>query len=138
LVGLFLLYMILGVGSNLFIAIGFIRSIPESLEEAARIDGASTWGIFWKIIFPLMGPINATIAILTALWAWNDFLLPLIILTDRSAQTLPLAQYGFQNQFTSNYPMAFASYLMAMAPVLVVYVFAQKWVISGVMSGAVK
>jgi raffinose/stachyose/melibiose transport system permease protein len=138
LVGLFLLYMILGVGSNLFIAIGFIRSIPESLEEAARIDGASTWGIFWKIIFPLMGPINATIAILTALWAWNDFLLPLIILTDRSAQTLPLAQYGFQNQFTSNYPMAFASYLMAMAPALVVYVFAQKWVISGVMSGAVK
>ena len=62
----------------------------------------------------------------------------MIILTDRSAQTLPLAQYGFQNQFTSNYPMAFASYLMAMAPVLVVYVFAQKWVISGVMSGAVK
>ncbi|MCI1219694.1 MAG: carbohydrate ABC transporter permease [Bifidobacterium sp.] len=137
-VGLFLLYMILGIGSNLFIAIGFIRSIPISLEESARIDGATTWTIFWRIVFPLMGPINATIAILTTLWAWNDFLLPLIILTDRSAQTLPLAQYGFQNQFTSNYPMAFASYLMAMAPVLIVYVFAQKWVISGVMSGAVK
>ena len=126
------------MGTNLFIAIGFIRSIPISLEEAARIDGASTWRIFWKIIFPLMGPINATIAILTALWAWNDFLLPLITLTDQSNQTIPLAQYVFQSQFTSNYPMAFASYLMAMAPVLIVYIFAQKWVVGGVMRGAVK
>ena len=80
--GLMLLYTILGLGTNLFIAIGFIRSIPVSLEEAARVDGASTWRIFWTIIFPLMGPINSTIAILTVLWAWNDFLLPLITLTD--------------------------------------------------------
>jgi raffinose/stachyose/melibiose transport system permease protein len=137
-VGLVLLYMVLGLGTNLFIATGFIRSIPVSLEEAARIDGAGTWRIFWKIIFPLMGPINATIAILTALWAWNDFLLPLIILTDQSNQTIPLAQYVFSSQFATNYPMAFASYLMAMAPILIVYVFAQKWVISGVMRGAVK
>ncbi|MBW3082158.1 carbohydrate ABC transporter permease [Bifidobacterium phasiani] len=136
--GLMLLYTILGLGSNLFIAIGFIRSIPVSLEEAARVDGAGTWRIFWTIIFPLMGPINSTIAIITVLWAWNDFLLPLITLTDQSNQTIPLAQYVFQSQFTSNYPMAFASYLMAMAPVLIVYVFAQKWVISGVMRGAVK
>ena len=136
--GLMLLYTILGLGSNLFIAIGFIRSIPVSLEEAARVDGASTWRIFWTIIFPLMGPINSTIAILTVLWAWNDFLLPLITLTDQGNQTIPLAQYVFQSQFTSNYPMAFASYLMAMAPVLIVYVFAQRWVISGVMRGAVK
>ncbi|MCW0930308.1 ABC transporter permease subunit, partial [Streptococcus anginosus] len=66
-IGLIILYMILGLGTNLFIATGFIRSIPVSLEEAARIDGASTWRIFWQIIFPLMSPINATIAILTAL-----------------------------------------------------------------------
>ncbi|NEG69945.1 carbohydrate ABC transporter permease [Bifidobacterium choloepi] len=137
-VGLILLYMILGLGTNLFIAIGFIKSIPPSLEEAARMDGATTWGVFWRIVFPLMGPINATIAITTALWAWNDFLLPLIVLTDSDNQTIPLAQYVFQSQFTSNYPMAFASYLMAMAPVLIVYVFAQKWVVGGVMRGAVK
>ena len=136
--GLIILYTILGIGTNLFIAIGFIRSIPISLEEAARIDGASTWRIFWTIIFPLMGPINATIAILTALWAWNDFLLPLIILTDQSNQTIPLAQYVFSSQFATNYPMAFSSYLMAMAPVLIVYIFAQKWVVGGVMRGAVK
>lgn len=137
-VGLIILYMVLGLGTNLFIATGFIRSIPVSLEEAARIDGASTWTIFWRIIFPLMGPINATIAILTALWAWNDFLMPLIVLTDQSNQTIPLAQYVFSSQFATNYPMAFASYLMAMAPILIVYVFAQKWVVGGVMRGAVK
>ena len=107
--GLIVLYVILGLGTNLFIATGFIRSIPVSLEEAARIDGAGTWRIFWKIIFPLMGPINATIAIMTALWAWNDFLLPLIILTDQSNQTIPLAQYVFSSQFATNYPQAFAS-----------------------------
>ena len=135
---LIILYTILGIGTNLFIAIGFIRSIPISLEEAARIDGASTWRIFWTIIFPLMGPINATIAILTALWAWNDFLLPLITLTDQSNQTIPLAQYVFQSQFTSNYPMAFASYLMAMAPVLIVYFFALMWAVGGGICGAVK
>lgn len=137
-VGLILLYVVLGLGTNLFIATGFIRSIPISLEEAARIDGASTWKIFWTIIFPLMGPINATIAILTALWAWNDFMLPLILLTDQSNQTIPLAQYVFSSQFATNYPMAFASYLMAMAPILIVYIFAQRWVVSGVMRGAVK
>ena len=136
--GLIVLYTILGIGTNLFIAIGFIRSIPVSLEEAARIDGASTWRIFWTIIFPLMGPINATIAILTALWAWNDFLLPLILLSNSADQTIPLAQFVFSSQFTANYPVAFASYLMAMAPILIVYIFAQKWVISGVMRGANK
>ncbi|OTA26471.1 ABC transporter permease [Alloscardovia macacae] len=137
-VGLILLYIVLGLGTNLFIGIGFIRSIPVSLEEAARIDGASTWRVFWTIIFPLMGPINATIAVMTVLWVWNDFMLPLIILTDQSAATLQLSQYVFSSQFTTNYPVAFASYLMAMAPVLVVYILAQRWVVSGVMRGAVK
>ncbi len=136
--GLILLYVVLGLGTNLFIATGFIRSIPTALEEAACLDGAGTWRIFWTIIFPLMGPINATIAITTALWAWNDFLMPLIVLTDQTSQTIPLAQYVFSSQFATNYPMAFSSYLMALAPILIVYLFAQKWVISGVMRGAVK
>lgn len=137
-VGLIILYVIMGLGTNMFIATAFIRSIPFSLEEAARIDGAGTWTIFFKIIWPLMGPINATIAITTTLWAWNDFLMPLIILTDSSQTTIPLAQYVFSSQFATNYPVAFSSYLMAMLPVLIVYIFAQKWVIGGVMRGAVK
>lgn len=136
--GLILLYVVYGLAFNIFIFTAYIRSIPNELEEAAVIDGASTWAIFWRIIFPLLAPMNATVGILTCLWAWNDFLLPLVILSDPGSATLPLVQYVFQSQFQTNYPAAFASYLMAMAPLLVVYVFAQRWVISGVTRGAVK
>ena len=137
-VGLILLYVVYGLAFNIFIFTAYIQSIPRELEEAATIDGASTWGIFWKVIFPLLAPMNATVGILTCLWAWNDFLLPLVILSDPGSATLPLVQYVFQSQFQTNYPAAFASYLMAMAPLLIVYVFAQRWVISGVTRGAVK
>ncbi|SHN48227.1 carbohydrate ABC transporter permease [Cryptosporangium aurantiacum] len=136
--GLILLYVVYGLAFNIFIFTAYINSIPRELEEAAVTDGASTWGVFWRIIFPLLAPMNATVGILTCLWAWNDFLLPLVILSDPGSATLPLVQYVFQSQFQTNYPTAFASYLMAMAPMLIVYVFAQRWVISGVTRGAIK
>lgn len=136
--GLILLYVVYGLAFNIFLYVGFLRSVPKELEEAARTDGAGTWTIFWRVIFPLLAPMNATVGILTCLWAWNDFLLPLVVLSDPSAQTLPLAQFIFQGQFNTNYTVAFASYLMALAPVLIVYIFAQRWVISGVMRGSVK
>jgi len=136
--GLVLLYVVYGLAFNIFIFTAYIRSIPEELEEAAITDGAGTWTVFWRIIFPLLAPMNATVGILTCLWAWNDFLLPLVMISDPALATLPLVQYVFQGQFSTNYPVAFASYLMAMAPLLVVYVFAQRWVISGVTRGAVK
>lgn len=136
--GLILLYVVYGLAFNIFIYTAYINSIPRSLEEAAAIDGASTWTVFWRVIFPLLGPMNATVGILTCLWAWNDFLLPLVILSDPNSATLPLVQYVFQSQFSQNYPAAFASYLMAMAPMFIVYIFAQRWVISGVTRGAVK
>lgn len=136
--GLILLYVVYGLAFNIFVFTAYINSIPPALEEAAAIDGASTWSIFWRVIFPLLAPMNATVGILTCLWAWNDFLLPLVILSDPESATLPLVQYVFQTQFQTNYPAAFASYLMAMAPLLIVYVLAQRWVISGVTRGAVK
>ena len=82
--------------------------------------------------------MNATVGILTCLWAWNDFLLPLIILSSPDAQTLPLVQFVFQGQFSTDYSLAFSSYLLALAPMLLVYLFTQRWVISGVTRGAVK
>jgi sugar ABC superfamily ATP binding cassette transporter, membrane protein len=136
--GLILLYVVYGLAFNILMYTSFIKAIPEELEEAAAIDGASRWQIFWRIIFPLLSPMNATVGILTCLWAWNDFLLPLVILTDQTKATLPLAQYVFQGQFNTNYPVSFASYLMAIAPMFLVYVFAQRWVISGVMRGSQK
>lgn len=137
-VGLVFLYIIFGLSLNIFIYVGYIRSIPKEMEEAAVIDGAGTWATFWKVIFPLLTPINATVGIITTVWVWNDFMLPLVVLSDRDTFTLPLVQYVFQSQFTTDYSLAFASYLMALTPLLLVYVLAQRWVIGGVTRGAVK
>lgn len=136
--GLILLYVVYGIGFNVLIYVGYLKSVPPDLEEAAQIDGASVWTMFWRVVFPLLAPMNATVGILTCLWAWNDFLLPFVILSDPAQQTLPVVQFIFQGQFNVNYTVAFASYLMALAPLVVVYLFAQRWVISGVMSGSVK
>lgn len=138
LVGLTILHTVYGLAFNVFVYVGYIRSIPTALEEAARVDGASTWGTFWRIIFPLMMPINATVGILICLSTYNDFLLPLIIISDQDKYTLPLVQYIFQGQFNTEFNLAFASYLLAMLPMILVYVFAQKWIINGVTQGAVK
>lgn len=77
--------------------------------------------LYWRVIFPLLALMNAAVGILTCLWAWNDFLLPLVILSDPGSATLPLVQYVFQSQFQTNCPVAFASYLLALAPMLIVY-----------------
>ncbi|MCK4258295.1 MAG: carbohydrate ABC transporter permease [Halanaerobiales bacterium] len=136
--GLILLYVVYGLAFNIFVYVGYIKSIPISLEEAAIIDGCSIWKVFWKIIFPLMAPINATVGILTTLWVWNDFLLPLVILSNQEQMTLPLVQFVFQSQFSTDYHLAFASYLMVMTPLIIVYILAQKWVISGILRGSTK
>lgn len=136
--GLIFLYVVYGLSFNIFLYVGYLRSIPAELEEAALLDGAGTWTVFRRIIFPLLAPMNATVGILTCLWAWNDFLLPLVILSSPEMQTLPLVQFAFQSQFSTDYSVAFASYLMALAPMLVVYVLAQRWVVSGVMRGSIK
>lgn len=137
-VGMILLYTLFGLSLNIFIYAAYIRSIPIELEEAARVDGASTWRVFWSVVFPLLTPMNATVGILTCVWAWNDFIMPLVVLTEPSARTLPLANYVFQGQFNTDYTVAFASYLMTMAPLLIVYIFSQRWVISGVTRGSIK
>ncbi len=116
----------------------FLRSIPLELEESARIDGATTWQTFWKLIFPLLAPMSATVGIFAFLYAWNDFMMPSLIISDPALQTLPVRQNLFQTQFSNNYNVSFASYLMAMAPAIVAYLFTQRWVMEGVTQGAVK
>lgn len=136
--GLIFLYIVYGLPFNTFVYVAYMRSIPREMEEAAYVDGASIWTNFWRIVFPLLAPIHATVGILTCLWAWNDFMLPLIILSDPQSFTLPLVQYVFQGQFSTDYNLAFASYLLALLPMIVVYLFAQKWIINGLTQGAVK
>ncbi len=116
----------------------FLRSIPLELEEAARIDGASTWQTFWKLIFPLLMPMAATVGIFAFLYAWNDFMMPSLMISDPDLQTLPVRQNQFQTQFSNNYNISFASYLMAMTPAIVAYLFSQRWVMESVTQGAVK
>lgn len=137
-VGLVVLYVVYGMAFKTMLYVGYIKSIPYELEEAASIDGASQWTTYWKVIFPMLKPMNATVGILTCLWAWNDFMLPLLILNDQKNNTLPLVQYVFQSEFGTDFNLAFSSYLMAMLPMIIVYVFAQKYIIGGVTRGSIK
>ena len=136
--GVTLLHIMFQLSFSVLLFTAFLRSIPLELEEAARIDGASTWQTFRHMIFPLLAPMSATVGIFAFLASWNDFMMPSLITSDPSLQTLPVVQSIFQTQFSNNYNVAFASYLMAMAPAIVVYLFTQRWVMEGVTQGAVK
>ena len=95
-VGVILLYTVFYMPMNLLLYSGYLKNIPLALEEAARVDGATTWKTYWSIIFPVMKPMHATVAVLTALGTWNDVMTPLIILSGTDVNTLPLAQLNFQ------------------------------------------
>ncbi len=136
--GVVLLYVVFYMPMNVLLYSGYLVNIPIALEEAARVDGASTWTTYWKIIFPVMKPMHATVAILTALAVWNDVMTPLVIMAGSNQNTLPLAQLNFQSQFGTNYNLAFASYLLALIPILLFYIVCQKQILNGVVNGAVK
>lgn len=137
-VGVIILYVVFYMPMNLMLYSGYLTNIPIALEEAARVDGASTWRTYWSIIFPNMKPMHATVAVLTALSVWNDVMTPLVIMSGTAKNTLPLAQLNFQTQFGTNYNLAFASYLLALIPILLFYLVCQKQILNGVVNGAVK
>ena len=137
-VGVMILYVVFYMPMNVMLYTGYLRNSPIALEEAARVDGASTWQTFWKVIFPIMKPMHATVAVLTGLAVWNDVMTPLVIMGGSGVNTLPLAQMTFQTTFGTDYSLAFASYLLAMLPMILFYIVAQKQIIGGVTNGAVK
>jgi len=137
-VGVIVLHIMFQLSFSVLLYSAFLRSIPAELEESARLDGATTWQVFWKLIFPLLGPMNATVGIFAFLASWNDYMMPALITADPALQTLPVVQKLFQLSFSTNYNVAFASYLMAMAPAIIAYLFTQRWVMSGVIQGAIK
>ena len=135
--GVIILYLVFYMPINVMLYSGYLKNIPLAMEEAATMDGASTWKTYWTVIFPMMKPMHATVAILTALGTWNDVMTPLVIMSgDRN--TLPMAQLNFQSQFGTNYNLAFASYLLALIPILIFYIVCQKQILNGVTNGAVK
>lgn len=137
-VGVVICYVVFYMPMNVLLYSGYLTNIPIALEEAARVDGASTWKTYWSIIFPIMKPMHATVAVLTALGTWNDVMTPLVIMSGSGMNTLPLAQLTFQTQFGTNYNLAFASYLLALLPILIFYLICQKQILNGVVNGAVK
>ena len=136
--GVIVLYLVFFMPMNIMLYTGYLKNIPTALEEAANIDGATAWQTFWKIIFPNMKPMHATVAILTAMSTWNDVTTPLVILSGTGQNTLPMAQLNFQSQFGTNYNLAFASYLLALLPIFIFYIICQKQILNGVANGAVK
>ena len=133
--GLVVIYWGLGAPLAVFMYHGFVKGIPRELEESASIDGAGSWYVFFRIVFPLLKPITATIAILDALWIWNDFLLPLIIIKQG---TLQLAQLQFNGQFLKDYGPLTASLVLSATPIIAFYLVLQKHIVKGIAAGAVK
>ena len=136
--GVIILYLVFYMPMNVLLYSGYLTNIPMALEEAACVDGATTWSTYWKVIFPIMKPMHATVAVLTALGTWNDVMTPLVIMSGSGRNTLPLAQLNFQTQFGTNYNLAFASYLLALLPIVIFYLLCQKHILNGVVNGAVK
>jgi raffinose/stachyose/melibiose transport system permease protein len=113
-------------------------NIPLELEEAALIDGCTRWQTFWKIVFPLLKPTIATVAIIDAMAFWNDYLLPSLVLTDKAIYTIPIATQQFYGTYSTDIGLVMAALVLAMMPILILYLFLQKYIVAGVTSGAVK
>ncbi|MNW26181.1 L-arabinose transport system permease protein AraQ [compost metagenome] len=136
--GLALIYIGLGVNMAIFLYHGFVKSIPRELEEAAVIDGCNQLQTFFRVIFPLLLPISVTIAILDFLWIWNDFLLPLLMLTDSNDYTLILSTNALFGEYTKEWSLILAALVLTAIPVIVIYSFFQKFIMHGIAEGAIK
>jgi raffinose/stachyose/melibiose transport system permease protein len=135
-----LIYMNVGFGASMavFLYHGFVKSIPVSLEEAATIDGCNKFGVFWKIVFPMLKPTTVTVMILDVIWIWNDYLLPSLVLSSEARRTIPLSTASFFGQFTIEWNLSMAGLLLTIIPVIIFYLSAQKYIVKGVAAGAVK
>ncbi len=137
-VGIVLLYLGFGAGLSVFMFAGFIRTIPMAIEEAAEIDGCTPLGKFFYIIFPILRPTAITIAVLNAMWIWNDYLLPYLVIGSKY-KTIPVAVQYLQGGYGSRDMGALMAMLvLAIIPIVIFYAVLQKHIIRGVVAGAVK
>lgn len=122
----------------LFMYQGFLGGVPKDLEEAARIDGANLWQLFWKIVFPLLKPVTTTIAIFDVMWIWNDFMMPYLFISSSDKFTLIMEVYKGVGQFSNNWTVMLCTMVIVLLPIAVFYIAMQKHIIEGITSGAVK
>lgn len=139
--GLIVMYCGFGLSMTVFLYHGFMKSVPASLEEAALIDGANVLQVFFQIVFPLVKPITVTTIITNAMWIWNDYLLPFLIIGNNEKKTLTLSLYyakSLSGQYGNPWELIFPAVLICAIPILVVFIFLQKNIIEGIAAGAVK
>ena len=137
--GLIFAYIGFGGSMSVFIFHGFIKTIPYELEEAALIDGCTPESTFFRILFPLLKPIQVTVLILNGVWIWNDFLLPSLMLgLNGKIKTLPIAVTSFVGSYVKQWDLILTAALLAMLPIIVLFIFAQKQIIRGMVEGAIK
>ena len=122
----------------LFMYQGFLGGVPKDLEEAARIDGANLWQLFWKIVFPLLKPVTTTIVIFDVMWIWNDFMMPYLFISSSDKFTLIMEVYKGVGQFSNNWTVMLCTMVIVLLPIAVFYIAMQKHIIEGITSGAVK
>ena len=137
-IGIIIMYLGFGSGLSIFLFYGALSGIPKTLDEAARIDGASNFQIFWRIIFPILKPISVTVGILNTIWIWNDYLLPSLVINQEGMETIPLKMFYFFGEYTKQWHLALAGLTLAIIPVVFGYFMAQRHIIKGVSEGAVK
>ncbi|CAN7264494.1 carbohydrate ABC transporter permease [Paenibacillus sp. LjRoot153] len=137
-IGLILFLTTLMLPFTIFIMSGFVKNLPRELDEAATIDGAGSFKMFSRVIFPLLTPSIATTSVFVAIFTWNDFMNTLYIISDTSMWTLPFTVYNFVSQKGTEWQLVFADLLAVMLPMLVVYLFLQRYIIEGMTAGAVK
>ncbi|WP_416149919.1 carbohydrate ABC transporter permease [Salipaludibacillus sp. HK11] len=136
--GLIVTYIGLACSFSTFLFHGFIRSIPEEIEEAAMIDGCSRLAVFWRIIFPMLTPIISTVLILNTFWFWNDFQVQLVLLHSSELHTIQLAINSLFGEHVMRWELALPALMMGTLPAVIVFLFLQRYIIAGVSSGAVK
>ncbi len=137
--GIVFAYLGFGCPLSVFVFHGFIKNIPYELEESATIDGCTRERTFFEIVFPLLQPIIVTVLILNGIWIWNDYLLPLLVLGSNGiVQTIPIAVTAFAGAYLKQWDLILTSTLIAMLPVIVLYLFAQRYIIKGMVEGSIK
>jgi raffinose/stachyose/melibiose transport system permease protein len=134
-VPLIIIYVGLRLPFSLFLYVQFLRQIPMDYEEAAALDGCSRIQAFFRVVFPLLRPVTGTVVILNGLFAWNDFLTPLLYLSGSGNQTIPVAIYTFVGEFATQWQLVFAALIIGALPVLIAFFFIQKSLIQGLASG---
>ena len=138
-VGIIVVYLGFGAGLAVFMFTGFVKSISLEIEEAAMIDGCTPIQTYFRIVFPILKPTAITVAILQAMWIWNDYLLPSLVLNINKYKTLPIAiQYLKQSHGQLDWGAMMAVLVLAIIPIIIFYMACQKYIIEGVMAGAVK